>query len=74
MAIILVASDKQIDPLDDSGLYYAKPVNVKKLTFDITHYILGYRLHSAMNYQEEIGEDKALQISEGIIRIIKGEE
>ena len=71
MAIILVASGKPIDPLDDSGLYYAKPVNVNQLSFDITEYILGYRLHNSLNHQGEIGRDKAEQIASDIIKLIQ---
>lgn len=70
MSILLIATD-MVEPLDNTGLYYAKPLDDKKSVVKIKDYLLKRGLHSGLNYAEEISETTANGIASDIINILK---
>jgi len=70
MSKLLIETNQDVDPVDDSGLFYAKPVDIEQATNDIKSYILRCRFHSGLDFAEEITEQTALNTAIGIINIL----
>ena len=70
MKRLLIETDQDIDPVDDSSLFYAKPINKYEVIDALKDYILRYRFHSGLDYSQEIGEQTAIKVAGGIYNIL----
>ena len=71
MEILIETNDTT--PFNNAGLYYAKPIDMAKFESFIIKLILSYRLHSHLDYSEEIGESTAKRIASAIISKLQAE-